>query len=101
MAIQGHTDGGSKVRNKSAALREAYAEGERIARSTEGDTAEGVYWWILGRPKNSTVRLMVVIDTITPTAVSLFRHDRYEVREYGDDAVLMVRYFDYTRAGRR
>ena len=93
MATQSHKDGGSNVRNKKADLWQAYGERDRIRKSLIGDGDEDSRVFVLGWGSDDPIRMNVLLDKITPTAVELLQDERYKVREYGDDCVLIRRHY--------
>ncbi len=95
MATQRHADDGGNVRSKHrAALKEGHAEADRIRESLHADGVDEPHVWLLGRVRGDTVRVNVLLDVMTPTAVDVLRDDRYEVREYGHDCALVERRFE-------
>jgi hypothetical protein len=92
MATQSHTDGGSNARGMLT-LQEAYEVRDRISKSMIADGDHDSPVFVLGEYTDDEVRINVLLTKMTPTAVELLRDTRYAVEEYGDDCVLLVRYY--------
>jgi len=94
MATQSHTDGGSNEANKEAEVREAREVRDQISDSLKADGDNDSPVFVLGEYNaDLDVRVHVVLTKMTPTAVELLRDPRYAVEEYGDDCVLLARYY--------
>ena len=95
MATQSHADDGGNVGSKHrAALKEGHAEADRIRESLQADGVDEPHVWLLGRVRGDSVRVNVLVDAMTATAVDVLRDDRYEVRYYGYDCAVFQRRFE-------